>query len=271
VTGTKDITVNPLLPGSPQNVTATAPPRTPGSVVVHWETPASDGGGDITSYRIHRVGPSNQTEDFNISGDTKNITDSGLPDGTYVYTATARNAAGEGPGSQNATVKVGLREKMLVNETAKLGVNATSGPFAMDLVYVEGKPRNGTNEYDITLTIGESQKPPITVLTAGAPLPPLDVRLLPTLPAQFASLEGARVTIEVSYLYDPGDLTCLAAVDGGCLQYAPFNPIQAQKWMTSNGAKEGFVISIKLSDAPVPLAQTVFVPFAGQVAGAVMG
>jgi PKD repeat protein len=103
------ITASPIAgtaPGAPTGATATAGN---GQVSLSWTPPASNGGVDITSYRVYR-GTTSGSETLLTSGGCSGLgvvvscTDTGLTNGqAYYYKVTAVNALGESPQSNEAT------------------------------------------------------------------------------------------------------------------------------------------------------------------------
>src|SRR5579859_4616883 len=103
------ITASPVQgtpPGPPQNLTATAGT---GQVTLNWQAPASNGGVNITNYRVYR-GLSSGSETLLTSGGCSGLgavltcTDTGLTSGqTYYYKVSAVNAIGEGQQSNEAS------------------------------------------------------------------------------------------------------------------------------------------------------------------------
>ena len=94
------------MPGAPTGLTAT--PGT-GQVSLSWTAPASNGGVNITSYRVYR-GTSSGGETLLTTGGCNGLgavlscTDTGLTNGqAYFYRVTAVNAIGEGAQSNEAT------------------------------------------------------------------------------------------------------------------------------------------------------------------------
>jgi PKD repeat protein len=102
------ITASPIAgtpPGAPTGATATAGN---GQVALSWTPPASNGGVDITSYKVYR-GTSSGSETLLTSGGCSGLgvvvscTDTGLTNGqAYYYKVTAVNALGESPQSNEA-------------------------------------------------------------------------------------------------------------------------------------------------------------------------
>jgi len=88
-------------PSAPQDLVAAMDPGA-GEITLDWEAPASDGGADITNYRIYR-GPACGEETFLVEvGNVTSYTDSGLDVGVYYYQVSAVNAVGEGARSNEA-------------------------------------------------------------------------------------------------------------------------------------------------------------------------
>ena len=108
-TSSVTITATPIAgaaPGAPTGLTATGGNR---QVSLSWTPPASNGGVNITSYRVYR-GTSSGNETLLTSGGCSGLgavtscTDTGLTAGqAYYYEVTAVNAIGEGPQSNEAT------------------------------------------------------------------------------------------------------------------------------------------------------------------------
>ena len=109
VSATVTITASPVAgtpPGAPTGLAAT--PGN-GQVTLNWTAPSSNGGVNITSYKVYR-GTSSGTETALTSGGCSGLgavltcTDTGLTNGqTYFYDVTAVNALGEGPPSNEAS------------------------------------------------------------------------------------------------------------------------------------------------------------------------
>jgi PKD repeat protein len=103
------ITASPIAgtaPGAPTGLTATAGN---GQVSLSWTPPASDGGVNITSYRVYR-GTASGGETLLTGGACSGLgavtscTDTGLTNGqAYYYKVSAVNAIGEGSQSNEAT------------------------------------------------------------------------------------------------------------------------------------------------------------------------
>lgn len=108
-TSSVSVTASPIAgtpPGPPTGLTAT--PGT-GQASLTWTAPTSDGGVNITSYRVYR-GTSSGTETLLTSGGCSGLgavlscTDTGLTNGqAYYYTVTAVNSLGESGQSNEAT------------------------------------------------------------------------------------------------------------------------------------------------------------------------
>jgi PKD repeat protein len=108
-TSTVTITASPIAgtpPGAPTGLTATAGN---GQVSLSWTPPASNGGVNITSYRVYR-GTASGNETLLTSGGCSGLgavtscTDTGLSNGQpYYYKVSAVNAIGEGAQGNEAT------------------------------------------------------------------------------------------------------------------------------------------------------------------------
>jgi PKD repeat protein len=108
-TSTVTITASPIAgtpPGAPTGLTATSGN---GQASLSWTAPSSDGGVNITSYRVYR-GTSSGTETLLTSGGCSGLgvvlscTDTGLTNGQhYYYKVSAVNSLGEGPQSNEAS------------------------------------------------------------------------------------------------------------------------------------------------------------------------
>ncbi len=108
-TATVPITSTPIQgapPGAPTGLTGGAGN---GQVTLNWTAPASNGGVNITSYRVYR-GTSSGSETLLTTGGCANLgavltcTDTGLTNGqAYFYKVTAVNAIGEGAQSNEAS------------------------------------------------------------------------------------------------------------------------------------------------------------------------
>ena len=108
-TSSVTVTASPVQgtpPGPPQNVTAGAGN---GQVSLSWQAPASNGGVNITSYKVYR-GTSPGSETLLTSGGCSGLgavlscTDTGLTNGqAYYYKVSAVNALGEGSQSSEAS------------------------------------------------------------------------------------------------------------------------------------------------------------------------
>src|SRR5207248_10026071 len=128
-------------PAGPQNR-----PATPGDghVDLTWDAPANDGGLPILEYRVYR-GTSSGGESFLASaGLSLTFTDSSVTNGqTYYYQVTAKNAAGEGPPSNEASA---TPNPPATPPDAPQGLTATAGHGTVDLAWSapgsDGRPPN---------------------------------------------------------------------------------------------------------------------------------
>ncbi len=96
-------------PGAPTGLTATAGS---GQVTLNWTPPVSNGGENITSYRVYR-GTAGGGETLLTGGGCSGLgavtscADTGLANGTYFYKVTAVNAICESPQSSEASATLG--------------------------------------------------------------------------------------------------------------------------------------------------------------------
>jgi PKD repeat protein len=103
------ITASPIAGTSPGAPTGLAASAGNGQATLNWSAPASNGGVNITSYRVYR-GTASGNETLLTSGGCGGLgavlscTDTGLTNGqTYYYKVSAVNAIGEGPQSNEAS------------------------------------------------------------------------------------------------------------------------------------------------------------------------
>src|SRR5262249_57230578 len=82
------------VPGAPTLNTATA---VSSSITLGWSAPSSNGGSQITGYRVYRSTASGADTLLTTLGIVTSFTDNGLTNGvTYFYKVSAVNAIGEG-------------------------------------------------------------------------------------------------------------------------------------------------------------------------------
>lgn len=97
------VTVGGLPPSPPEQL-----PATPGNaqIMLDWRAPVTEGGSPITNYKIYRGTASGVEVYLTTVGNVVTYTDTGLTNGvTYYYQVSAKNAVGEGPKSNEASVK----------------------------------------------------------------------------------------------------------------------------------------------------------------------
>src|SRR5437773_1332769 len=117
-------------PGAPQSLTATAGDAT---VVLAWSPPSSDGGAPITNYKVYRGTSSNGEKFLADAGPVLAYTDTSVNNGrTYYYQVTAKNAAGEGPPSNEASA---TPNPPATPPDAPQGLTATAGDGTVDLAW----------------------------------------------------------------------------------------------------------------------------------------
>jgi PKD repeat protein len=152
------ITASPIAgtpPGPPQSLTAGAGN---GQVSLTWTAPASNGGVNITSYRVYR-GTTSGGETLITSGGCSGLgavltcIDAGLTNGqTYYYKVSAVNALGEGPQSNEANA-----------------APTTSGCAAAQLLGNPGFENGSSNPAPWTLT---STHTPLEIINDSSQEPP---------------------------------------------------------------------------------------------------
>jgi len=110
-TATVPISATPLQGAPPGPPTGLSGAAGNGQVTLNWTAPASNGGQEITNYRVYR-GTSSGSETLLTTGGCANLavvltcTDTGLVNGqTYFYKVTAVNPAGESTQSNEASAR----------------------------------------------------------------------------------------------------------------------------------------------------------------------
>lgn len=86
-------------PGAPTSVTAQAGLAGSGEVMVSWNKPTDNHGGPITSYTATAVEDNAKSCSVSGTSPATSCTIEGLPPGSYTFTVTATNGAGEGSAS----------------------------------------------------------------------------------------------------------------------------------------------------------------------------
>jgi parallel beta-helix repeat protein len=115
--------INPVIipksPSAPQNLKATTSNTT---ITLTWQSPSSDGGSSITNYEIYRSTISDAEILLIEIGNVTTYTDlSTTSSTTYYYKVCAKNAAGEGPLSNE------VNETTLMTPSSPQNLQATSG------------------------------------------------------------------------------------------------------------------------------------------------
>ena len=93
------INMDPVAPGAPTDVTATAD-QAANTVLITWTAPADDGGSAITSYTITQTGAANKS--YTALASANSHTTDALTVGAYAFTVMATNSAGDSPASSPA-------------------------------------------------------------------------------------------------------------------------------------------------------------------------
>jgi N,N-dimethylformamidase beta subunit-like protein/fibronectin type III domain protein len=106
----------PTVPGAPTGVAGVPGDR---SVALSWTAPASNGGSQITSYRITPYIGANAQTPINTGSSATSYTVNGLTNGTaYTFTVAATNSIGTGPASApsaSMTPQVGYTEMLFAD------------------------------------------------------------------------------------------------------------------------------------------------------------
>jgi hypothetical protein len=93
----------PTVPSAPQSLSAKA---STSNITLSWLAPASNGGSNITEYKVYRS-TSSGTETFLAISITTNYTDPSAQKGiSYYYKVTAVNAIGESNSSNEANARI---------------------------------------------------------------------------------------------------------------------------------------------------------------------
>jgi fibronectin type 3 domain-containing protein len=120
------------------------------NVSLGWQAPASDGGAPVTGYVIFRDGAS-----FSSTGAVTSYRDGAVANGqTYAYKVAALNRKGQGPFSNDASAKPGLKTVAFPLGGPGFDVGADIGTDSLANIYVTGyfsgtvdfDPGTGTNE-----------------------------------------------------------------------------------------------------------------------------
>src|SRR5207249_1452712 len=115
-------------PTKPQNLAATPGD---GHVDLTWDPPANDGGLPILEYLVYRGTSSNQESFLASAGLSLTYSNSSVSNGrTYYYQVTAKNAAGEGPPSNEASA---TPNPPATPPDAPQGLTATAGDASVSL------------------------------------------------------------------------------------------------------------------------------------------
>jgi len=171
-----------LIPGPARNLSM----RISGvDVIITWDTPVSDGGDNITGYRIYRQGvDGNEIFIGEVNGEMYQFTDlSAFAGGEYVYTVVPVNSVGEGERSSSTSVKIQekVNTRSMAVPTIIIGLicMVLVGIAVFLLIRMRGKREENASEE----RINEEEEPPHveTSNTAavqtphpdtGAPTPP---------------------------------------------------------------------------------------------------
>ncbi|MCU1496990.1 MAG: hypothetical protein JWM47_943 [Acidimicrobiales bacterium] len=157
-TASNAVTPDPTAPGAPTGVTAVAGVS---RVTLSWNTPASNGGVEITSYVVTPyIGATAQSEiTFASTATSQNIT--GLTNGTsYTFRVAAHNSIGTGAKSEasNAATPAATTPGAPTAVTATAGLNQATVSWTAP-TFTGGSALTG---YVVTPYIGATAQTPVT-------------------------------------------------------------------------------------------------------------
>ncbi|MFQ5910556.1 MAG: fibronectin type III domain-containing protein [Thermoplasmata archaeon] len=114
------------------------------SITLTWKEPVSDGGSPITNYSIYRGTRPGSYAFIAEVGNVTNYTDNGtVPGGTYYYTVSARNEAGESSKSNEASATVPSSVKLPSDVIRVPGVDNISLNWTTPQPPIPGSPAPG--------------------------------------------------------------------------------------------------------------------------------
>ncbi|MDW5562418.1 MAG: Ser-Thr-rich GPI-anchored membrane family protein [Methanomassiliicoccus sp.] len=146
-------------PSAPQNVVATAGN---GQVVLTWKAPASNGGSDITGYKIYRGSSSGSETLLTTLGNVATYTDASLTNGvTYYYKVSAVNSAKEGALSGEVSAKP------VAVPSAPTLASATAGDAKVTLTWSAPSSNGGSTITGYAIYRGTSTNGETLLTTVG--------------------------------------------------------------------------------------------------------
>jgi len=151
----------PSPPSAPTNLVATAGNA---QVGLTWQAPGSNGGSQITNYRIYRGTSSNGETLLATIGNVLTYTDTAVSNGvTYYYQVSAVNNVGEGPRSNEASATPSAPPPPPTPPSAPTNLVATVGNAQVTLTWQApasngGSPITNYRIYRATTSGGETLK-----------------------------------------------------------------------------------------------------------------
>jgi len=159
----------PSPPSAPTNLVATGGNA---QVALTWQAPASNGGSQITNYRLYRGTTSGGKTLLATLGVVTSYTDTSVTNGvTYYYQVSAVNSVGEGPRSNEATA---TPSAPAAPPTAPQGLVATGGVGTITLVWSPPSSNGGSSVTNYRIYRGTSSNGETLLTTIGNVLTYID-------------------------------------------------------------------------------------------------
>ena len=159
----------PSPPSAPTNLVATGGNA---QVALTWQAPTSNGGSQITNYRVYRGTTSGGKTLLATLGVVTSYTDTSVTNGvTYYYQVSAVNSVGEGPRSNEATA---TPSAPAAPPTAPQGLVATGGVGTVTLVWSPPSNNGGSPVTNYRIYRGTSSNGETLLTTIGNVLTYID-------------------------------------------------------------------------------------------------
>lgn len=288
--GPLSVTANAKTPGPPEvpRRLSAAPGPGLGDIDLRWDPPEDDGGLPVTNYRIYRGNSSGNHELLaEVANETSFTDDNASLTHTHFYVITAVNLVGQGPESNEACAAANpwrfsinpvlgepcpppadWSETTLANESRRVnGTTQTTPGIDVEVLTVHGHPNESAPEnYIIEWWLLGEKQPDVEFFTNGLVTQEVNVSLL-HVPPQTVHVPNSTINVTVKYWEDPNHGRCLLKIGNQCLVDSPVDPAEPE-WLTNEGARAALVISSELvQDGESKVAQTIVIPFVGQVVG----
>jgi hypothetical protein len=162
----------------------------------------------------------------------------------------------------------GWTEKTLIENTAV--TTPAVGPVDLDLVTIDGAPRATDKKwYDITLTAAGTPVQTIGLKTEGVLTQPIHLELVQI------TKEAAKVSLQLTYRFDPRKTDCRLELGGTCMVRLPIDPTDVN-WTTERGPAAELILLAGVTvgntdingnavDVGVPDPLYIRIPLIGQV------